>query len=201
MTLLTKKIKTLGAIVFAVICFTTTSINAAPLPSIVTSGGQMIGINNVDIEGFGLYNITFNNRWREGDFQSRNFILAAGQALMDDWTGNGIFQGNDYDTGIKETVGCDDFALNCHWFTAEFDISSHTLLYGGSFDNVYGPNEIDSLVYWGIGNQDHFNLTFLQYEEVGNVLPEVPIPAAAFMFAPALLGFLGLRRRAKNTAT
>ncbi|HHA19654.1 MAG TPA: hypothetical protein ENK70_08120, partial [Methylophaga sp.] len=89
--------------------------------------------------------------------------------------------------------------LNCHWFTAEFDISSHTLLYGGSFDNVYGPNEIDSLVYWGIGNQDHFNLTFLQYEEVGNVLPEVPIPAAAFMFAPALLGFMGLRRRAKNT--
>jgi len=28
---------------------------------------------------------------------------------------------------------------------------------------------------------------------------EVPIPAAAFMFAPALLGFLGLRRKAKNT--
>lgn len=28
----------------------------------------------------------------------------------------------------------------------------------------------------------------------------VPIPAAAFMFAPALLGFLGLRRRAKNTS-
>jgi len=29
---------------------------------------------------------------------------------------------------------------------------------------------------------------------------EVPIPAAAFMFAPALLGFMGLRRRAKNKA-
>jgi len=28
---------------------------------------------------------------------------------------------------------------------------------------------------------------------------EVPIPAAVFMFAPALLGFLGLRRRAKAT--
>jgi hypothetical protein len=28
----------------------------------------------------------------------------------------------------------------------------------------------------------------------------VPIPAAAFMFAPALLGFMGLRRRAKNSA-
>ena len=28
---------------------------------------------------------------------------------------------------------------------------------------------------------------------------EVPIPAAAFMFAPALLGFMGLRRKAKNS--
>jgi hypothetical protein len=27
----------------------------------------------------------------------------------------------------------------------------------------------------------------------------VPLPAAAFLFAPALLGFMGLRRRAKNT--
>ena len=32
-----------------------------------------------------------------------------------------------------------------------------------------------------------------------NEINAVPIPAAAFMFAPALLGFLGLRRRAKNT--
>jgi hypothetical protein len=28
---------------------------------------------------------------------------------------------------------------------------------------------------------------------------EVPLPAAAFLFAPALLGFMGLRRKAKNT--
>ena len=27
----------------------------------------------------------------------------------------------------------------------------------------------------------------------------VPVPAAAFLFAPALLGFIGLRRKAKNT--
>jgi hypothetical protein len=30
-------------------------------------------------------------------------------------------------------------------------------------------------------------------------IPEVPIPAAAFLFAPALLGFMGLRRKAKNS--
>ena len=29
---------------------------------------------------------------------------------------------------------------------------------------------------------------------------EVPVPAAMFLFAPALLGFMGLRRKAKNIA-
>ncbi len=32
-----------------------------------------------------------------------------------------------------------------------------------------------------------------------NEVSAVPIPAAAFMFAPALLGFMGLRRKAKNS--
>ena len=31
------------------------------------------------------------------------------------------------------------------------------------------------------------------------VINAVPIPAAAFLFAPALLGFMGLRRKAKNS--
>jgi len=35
---------------------------------------------------------------------------------------------------------------------------------------------------------------------VRDTVSAVPIPAAAFMFAPALLGFMGLRRRAKNKA-
>jgi type II secretory pathway pseudopilin PulG len=33
-----------------------------------------------------------------------------------------------------------------------------------------------------------------------NAPSAVPIPAAAFLFAPALLGFMGLRRKAKNLA-
>jgi hypothetical protein len=42
-----------------------------------------------------------------------------------------------------------------------------------------------------------------QYPEAGSflvrdTLTTVPIPAAAFMFAPALLGFLGFRRRSKQ---
>jgi hypothetical protein len=36
-------------------------------------------------------------------------------------------------------------------------------------------------------------------ERTAPPIGEVPIPAAAFLFAPALLGFMGLRRKAKNS--
>tara|TARA_R110000787_G_scaffold46612_8_gene113014 strand:+ start:2775 stop:3293 length:519 start_codon:yes stop_codon:yes gene_type:complete len=40
----------------------------------------------------------------------------------------------------------------------------------------------------------------LKYDVSVTSLSEVPVPAALFLFAPALLGFIGLRRRAKMTA-
>jgi len=45
---------------------------------------------------------------------------------------------------------------------------------------------------------DNFTGTFGSTEDI--TPNAVPIPAAAFMFAPALLGFMGFRRRAKNLA-
>jgi hypothetical protein len=44
-------------------------------------------------------------------------------------------------------------------------------------------------------------LNFTGYDSIGSFtltnVSEVPVPAAAFLFGPALLGFLGLRRKAK----
>ena len=44
-------------------------------------------------------------------------------------------------------------------------------------------------------NNDPYGVRYMDMSY--NSVSEVPIPAAAFMFAPALLGFMGLRRRAK----
>jgi len=43
---------------------------------------------------------------------------------------------------------------------------------------------------------DHIYLDNIRTNEIN----AVPIPAAVFMFAPALLGFMGFRRKAKNSA-
>lgn len=48
-------------------------------------------------------------------------------------------------------------------------------------------------------NNDAQGLRFMDMSYDTVSVNEVPIPAASFMFAPALLGFMGLRRKAKNT--
>jgi len=50
---------------------------------------------------------------------------------------------------------------------------------------------------YATGGDNYYSVGELQ--AFGSDISAVPVPAAVFMFAPALLGFLGLRRKAKNT--
>lgn len=52
---------------------------------------------------------------------------------------------------------------------------------------------------FGFYNYSQANVLYAGIEEV-NLPSAVPVPAAALMFAPALLGFIGLRRKSKQTA-
>jgi len=61
-------------------------------------------------------------------------------------------------------------------------------------DNSFASGE------FGFYNFSQARVEYSGFEQTGGIPGEVPIPAAAFMFAPALLGFMGLRRRAKNKA-
>ena len=54
---------------------------------------------------------------------------------------------------------------------------------------------------FGFYNFSQENVLYAGIEErTAPPIGEVPVPAALFLFAPALLGFLGLRRKAKNSA-
>jgi len=75
-----------------------------------------------------------------------------------------------------------------------------TNLYGLAGKSIYSVNTSTGLGtfirnYSGDGLLEAFGSAFMS-----EAVSAVPIPAAAFMFAPALLGFMGLRRRAKNKA-
>jgi hypothetical protein len=58
----------------------------------------------------------------------------------------------------------------------------------------YHYEEVDQ----GNRQRQDVSITYKGSFLVRDTLNPVPIPAAAFMFAPALLGFLGLRRRSKQ---
>jgi len=67
------------------------------------------------------------------------------------------------------------------------------LIFGGDFRGI----SRSTADIFSIGLSDNYvvldDLTF------GSSVGEVPVPAALLMFAPALLGFMGLRRKAKNS--
>jgi hypothetical protein len=60
----------------------------------------------------------------------------------------------------------------------------------GSFDNIYLPG------FSGFDFEVIFGDTFANLV-VTQAISEVPVPAAIFLFAPALLGLMGLRRKAR----
>ncbi|OUR64809.1 hypothetical protein A9Q79_05835 [Methylophaga sp. 42_25_T18] len=47
-------------------------------------------------------------------------------------------------------------------------------------------------------NDNGLSLGDADYDDIIVALQPIPVPAAAFLFAPALLGFMGLRRRVKS---
>lgn len=75
-------------------------------------------------------------------------------------------------------------------FTSDGSSLSQTFLFDAGFLGATSVSWIQTLSY----------LEFHQFDNINIDVSAVPIPAAVFMFAPALLGFFGLRRKAKITA-
>lgn len=91
-----------------------------------------------------------------------------------DWTGD----------ELEVTILGQNFVFGPNWHSGFFGVTSDTLFSSALIGDSVGSND-----YLFTGTLDNF-----QY---GNV-SAVPIPAAAFLFAPAILGFMGLRRKAKK---
>lgn len=83
-------------------------------------------------------------------------------------------------------------------FLGGISVGTISAIFSSSFITLSGASlgNLDKLVFDGIGLDGGFEIDNLV---LGPAVSAVPIPAAAFLFAPALLGFMGLRRKAKNT--
>lgn len=108
---------------------------------------------------------------------------------MNSWNNNVV--------NFSDDIVIDSFGTG-YWGTGT---ATNTTLTG-----FYGSGEFHGIIRL-IGNFDSFSFTHTSENWHGFTVGveglarpnAVPIPAAAFMFAPALLGFMGLRRKAKAT--
>lgn len=173
--------------------------NVYAATAVFDGGGQLIGFDSVNVTGFGFYDTRFHDKWRSEDIYSQAFVEATGAGVLNDFTSGGVAQGSVIDYQPELTLGCESTSL-CYWHTAYGFFSSGDLKLG-TFTN-YNENSdlLDSTELNGlhrfIAEDGSTTRTFLSWAPSNNV-SAVPVPAALFMFAPALLGFLGLRRKTR----
>lgn len=191
------------AILFFFIAFISLNVSAAPIeihqgqfshPDLDGGGGCSIFgcsgsiYNPITDEG---YNDTGEPQpdtetyfWSGIDRVDRNMEMSFSGYVIDSvagmltWSSGGLYNGG---------------VLNVFGFLIDLGINpsgSHYLpLLGGQGASTYisvQANSVDAFVRWD-----------LVFGEPPPAVSEVPIPASLFLFAPALLGFIGLRRKTK----
>jgi len=161
-----------------------------------------------DMPTYKGFNFSFTLDWIDLEASSWNYGAHSGDF--------GILN-NNHGTGIVTEASGADFTFDGlwakNWATSPDSGGADT-----SFGNLQGYNN-GSLV-WSVatslnGSYENYGAQAGAIDELrlgfggvflvddlslnGVSVSAVPIPAAAFLFAPALLGFMGLRRKAKNS--
>ena len=123
-------------------------------------------------------------------------------ALADFWgsgTGNSTILASSYGSD-KGWVANKSYDFHLDFFTTAGEIAIQVKDGATTLWDVVINDSTFTSGQFGFYNFSQANVQYSGFEQTGGVIVNpVPIPAAAFLFAPALLGFMGLRRKAKNT--
>jgi len=181
------------------------SSNSMAATAVVDTDGRLTGVSDINLGPSGFWDASFHNTWQE-NLYSTQFSYDATHALHN-------FFLSSPPSDVTSVNGCERAYL-CRMLTP-YELS-HNFGFTGEYMRMTGWNVITEVTALGnievistplilglnfnlgaVGiDNDFFTYTQWSPSNVGTV----PIPAAAFMFAPALLGFMGFRRRAKNLA-
>lgn len=186
-------------------------------------GNMLLGVNNVTIGGQ-LYNAVFHEGnfhdvYCNGDPScgglsnaapySQGFAQAASETLLALFSGNGLFQGGKFDLSPGSMRGCGNTWGYCYAYTPYQASIEDAYVPGGkmlnhlgwAFENqgpiLYSNDSFDKAVGLPGGslyliNSDPDAHTWVTWAQVPAA---VPLPATAWLFMSALLGFLGISRR------
>lgn len=190
--------------------------NGTDSQGLALSGTIKVGSSDDDFMGFVLgYNDgDYNNAsadyilidWKQADQTDAGANGLAGLAIsrVTGSLDSGSHGSNDaWDhTGVVTQLARADTLGSTGWVdnkTYTFDLIFTSTLITVFVDDVkeLSISGVFSNGSFGFYNLSQAGVLYAGIEE--NIAPAVPVPAALFMFAPALLGFMGLRRKAKAT--
>jgi len=169
---------------------------------------EVIGISGINVEGYGVWDATFNSEW-QGDFYTDiDFVIATGNAMLGLLTNDGQLQGSNFDLLIDSVAGasggCNGSGDYCTGLTVVsieniFEIETFV---GGAFlnyGNQYGTNDhLDQLYHNEFGELDlmmtdsNQDGVFVSWTQVSPV-PE-PSTLALMLAGFGLIGFKSRRR-------
>ncbi|OUR72125.1 hypothetical protein A9Q78_07390 [Methylophaga sp. 41_12_T18] len=151
------------------------------ITSKVTVNGTGLGNLAYIAPGNSIDTLTINGDYTQGEF---GLMAIEFDETSIDWLDI---------SGLASLAGVLDFTFT----GADINIGTFNFLTFasviGSFDSILLPS------FAGFNFDVVFGATFANLV-ISQSVSEVPVPAALFLFGPALLGFMGLRRRAKMTA-
>lgn len=176
----------------------------------VVFDSTLTGTRDPDLEGaFNSDNLALEDRFNPGNIlivQENSVGCGSGICSLPDDEGSrpgGIIT---FDFAQAITLESIDFfdvegAETANNAIRLFDSAGDELLVGTFFTpNTGGDNLWDQVVF-NVTGISKIEVNFGGSGALDNLVysvSEVPVPAAAFLFAPALLGFMGLRRNAKS---
>ena len=168
------------------------SLFAGSTYAATVTGNVVKGIN---VTGYGVYDATLVGSPTTPSTYDTAFGQAAMQAFVDELNEGGSLYGSTLDTEGVQPGKYEYYYTFLNTSTAS-TVNFLSLLNWG----VLGGNSIDTGSAVGYFASVIAN-TSGYYSVEWSKVSTVPLPPAVLLFAPALLGFLGLRRKSKLVAT
>jgi hypothetical protein len=208
--------KTLSALLFTASVVTVSTANAAVVtfdpPPIV--GGQVVTTSytesGVSFTGSYAYTSTTVAASPGGDFFASNsstgFVqLLFGSSMTIAMADSSLFSLGSVDLAEYSTVFVSPATITFTGYLSGGGTTSQTFTTDGVIDGPAGLADFESFVFNAsftglaslVADTTVFSMDNLEVNPAS--VSAVPVPAAAFMFAPALLGFLGLRRKTNQS--
>lgn len=187
------KLKLLFTTTFLLLTSVLTTASAATVEIYDSNSGKITAIEDIAIDGYGRYNVSIYNSW-QGNSYDFDFASAASLALFDLYT-SGVLQGSAADYAPQLFTGTEDSFQG--YLATVFDSytdNNETLLDAATFINLALSDDNWDQSNFRLGmdsSYDYNNVSYLVWEK----LAEVPVPASVFLFIPALLGMLSIRRK------